>query len=54
MIQFMEHKLNLTMTSLVETNEWSTEASMIRWEMRMLRLLRIELTALKNKKLKEQ
>ena len=54
MIQFLEHKLNASMTALVESIEWSTNATLIRWEMRMLRTLRTELTALKNKKLKEQ
>ena len=54
MIQFLEHKLNMTMTNLVDATEDTSECYMIRWEMRMLRILRTELTALKNKKLKEQ
>ena len=54
MIQFLEHKLNTSMTALVESTEGSTDATLIRWEMRMLRTLRTELTALKNKKMKEQ
>jgi hypothetical protein len=53
-IQFLEHKLNISMTDLVDQEKEWPWAYMTRWEMRMLRTLRTEFTALKNKKLKEQ